>query len=345
MRWGRYSPEMAVRWDELVHASGDAWYAHLRGLIDAVTHAFAEPEHSVIVEDNSRLLAILPLHLRAWDGGLWSPGRGAAGIALAPRIAAERRESVLALLEEGARAVAAEVGAVKVRIAHAMQCETVRIGLPPPVLPAMSAVESRVSRVVDLTQGWQWLLDQMPHQTRRRMRKAAREGAEVRLLSPSEAMDIYYPLHVATYARSGEQPMPKEWYDAVWNHAEKCGLHRIYAAALGGRVEAVLNVVEFKGSAWFMSSAMSATARDKAMNYLLHGEAIRHAADGGLHSYDLGDRVVGVNEKLDALADFKTRFGGVDQQYQVYEMSTRPMLRRLLSALAKRLTSPGLDNG
>ncbi|MCC6464156.1 MAG: GNAT family N-acetyltransferase [Planctomycetes bacterium] len=333
-----YQPHMAAEWDRLCDASDHAWLMHRRAFHDAVNLAWNEPERRLVLVDSGRIVGILPLQYRAWDGSLRSSGRAHTGPALAPGLQGESANRGISLLVQAAIRAALALRARKLVIGEAVLARTLadtRLAMG-----NKASCREQATRVVSLRGGWAEVEAGFSTLARRRIRKAAKEGVRVERLAPTALPDLYYPLHLETYARTGETPHPQRLFQHIWKEMAGPGLCRVFGAWRGQRLVAALNVAAYKQRGWYWTGASTAEGQDYGANYALQCHAMRELAEEGFEEYEVGELFPpGAAEKLRGLTAFKSRFGGEDRSFRIWE---RPVgtLRRVVRALLRSLSAP-----
>lgn len=172
------------------------------------------------------------------------------------------------------------------------------------------------------------LLSAMSQSWRRHIRRAAREGGEVREAVHRDREQIHL-LHVETAQRQGFPAQSRETLDAVWEQfgAERSGRFRVDLGCHGDDVLTAYTVVHVGTVAHMVYASNS--LRDPRLNLssAVMWEQVRRAIGDGAHVYDLG----GVTDVLDdehpqaGLLRFKIGLGGeVVEAFGAWDLAIRP---------------------
>jgi hypothetical protein len=202
-------------------------------------------------------------------------------------------------------------------------------GMPPGVRR-----ERRMSQVLFLEGDFDQIWRTRFHKgTRYRVRLAERRGVVVRRDDSGALVPAFHDLYVQSvdrWARREGVPLPLARWRAARREpprklrtvatAEGTGC-RLYGAFLDDRPIAAIVVLFGRGTAVYWRGAMAAeTAGPVYANYLLQRTAIADAVAAGCGSYQMGDSAPG-----SPLAEFKCRFGAVEQHYASYRMERVPI--------------------
>ncbi|MDO8598640.1 MAG: GNAT family N-acetyltransferase, partial [bacterium] len=284
-------------WDGVVTASDDAWLFHQYDWVTEVNErVWGYHSESFLLRDGGRIIGICPLFLREQQLGpgvrwrfLSTGGFGIAGPAFIPALnAAQRQEYIAATFAEIDR-FARELGVDRL---------DVRI---PPLAPASLAAQPEYVMALSAfgfrdcsTQTYLVHLDgrsvedlwrQLAQRCRWSIRKAERNGVTVREMDPIQSVDQYYDLHRTTYRRTGAQPHPRAYFEAI----SRFGWTKRFAAVHYDRVIAAMNVTTYKRGALYLTSASDATALALGANNLLQWHAIQWAKTNGFAWYEVGE--------------------------------------------------------
>lgn len=123
---------------------------------------------------------------------------------------------------------------------------------------------------------------------RRNVRKACRNGVEVRNLSTLEAMDAYYALHCVTRKRQGAPPQPRRFFQAIHEHMIGSGQGFVLLARFQERWIAGAVYLHFEHNAVYKFGASDRSFQHLRANSLLMYEGIRHLRGLGIRRLSLG---------------------------------------------------------
>ena len=189
--------------------------------------------------------------------------------ALAADAAAER-----ALAEAlPAAAAAARVGTVQVRAP----------------LPGLLSAPVAVQHVLDLAPRPDAIERGFSSAARRGVRKARREGVEIRVgAAEDDLARVYYALHLQTRRRLGVPVQPRRFFRLLWQRVLAPGHGRLLLACAEGAPIAGAVFLEAGPTVIYKYGASDAAAWGRRPNNLLFGEVIRWACEAGLRELDFG---------------------------------------------------------
>jgi hypothetical protein len=177
-------------------------------------------------------------------------------------------------------------------------------------------------------------------QTRTKVRRAERAGVVVERDDTGRLAATFhrlYTLSAARWAQRGDGlPLIARWHAARREPARKVATVaaapdagcRLYLAYHDGRPVSGIVVIFAAGAAAYWRGAMDAAlAGPVCANYLLHRAAIQDAADAGCSTYLMGESAPG-----SSLAQFKSRFGAVEQHCATYRIERLPIARTVGTA-------------
>lgn len=172
----------------------------------------------------------------------------------------------------------------------------------------------------------QALLAQMKPETRRKIRRAQRQGVEVQRWVPDDqALATYYGLHQDTAHRNGFDVESRSYYE---DFLRAFGDHAVLLfAVVDGAVATGMIGVRFGAEAAYWKGASSTSQRVRGATDYLQFEAMRWARDHGCARYDLwgidwgtqaekrvpvteGDVQGSSDDAWLGVASFKSGFGG-----------------------------------
>jgi len=152
---------------------------------------------------------------------------------------------------------------------------------------------------IDLAQSEETLWSNLKSECRSRIRKAEKEGVEVRRETDEAFVDDFWKMSLETFAKSNIQPThTREFCVALWRRLgmandqsrmdarhSPAGLH-VLSAFIGGRRAATLMLPHDAHTMYYWGGASYQEFREIPVNNLLHWQAIKDARAMGLRRYD-----------------------------------------------------------
>ncbi len=148
-------------------------------------------------------------------------------------------------------------------------------------------IQYRNTALLDLTLGEEALLENMKPKWRYNVRLAERRGVRI-VHGGLDDLRTFYALYAETGQRDGFLVRPFGYYEATWRTfmqpdcAPAPSAHLLLAEVEGEPVAGIILFV-FGPGAWYMYGASGDRRRQLMPNHLLQWEAIRLAAESGLH--------------------------------------------------------------
>ncbi len=174
--------------------------------------------------------------------------------------------------------------------------------------PALAApVERFLQHRVDLTPGLEEVERAYTSQVRRNVRKARREGVEVRRHVDAAALDEFYALHLRTRRRLGVPTQPRAFVRGL-GELLTGGHGFVSIARLAGRPVAAALFLHAGGTLTYKYGASDPEFQQARPNNLLFADAIAWACERRLRELDLGRTDLG----HDGLAAFKRSWGAAE---------------------------------
>jgi CelD/BcsL family acetyltransferase involved in cellulose biosynthesis len=178
-------------------------------------------------------------------------------------------------LAEALPAAAAEAGVA-----------TVQVRAP---LPGLASAQVAVQHVLDLAPGPDALASGFSSAARRGVRKARREGVEIRVATTEDDLaGAYYLLHLETRRRLGVPVQPRRFFRLLWRQVLAPGHGRLLLAWADGAPIAGAVFLEAGRTVIYKYGASDAAAWGRRPNNLLFAEAIASAAERGFAAFDFG---------------------------------------------------------
>jgi CelD/BcsL family acetyltransferase involved in cellulose biosynthesis len=313
-------------WDALTDVSDEAWLWHRYDFQDALATWAGSADHSFAVVDNAiggRVIALVPLRIvtRRITGLLSIYMMDSLGaVACHNDLQPGQRRTALTTVREALTTRARDGRCLEARLSCTPMAPAHRGERCPRVNPLLHmGCENTLSQtwVVDLRAGREGVWAAMEGRARTAVRKAERAGVRIRPTAADD-LDIYYRLHVETYRRTGVEPHPRAYFQAIWDTLLPAGLVRIWIAEIDGEPVAAENFGVYKGAALYWTGASSARGLEAEAGSLLQWTAMQWMADAGLAWYETGEGFPqAMAGKSRGLNDFKKSFGG--QLYPYYK--------------------------
>ncbi|MEA2149156.1 MAG: hypothetical protein QOD69_986 [Solirubrobacteraceae bacterium] len=191
---------------------------------------------------------------------------------------------------------------------------------------------------IDLTPGLEEVQRATTSQVRRNVRKARREGVEIRRRVDAGALEEFYALQLLTRRRQGVPTQPKAYVLGLGALLD-AGHGFVSIARLAGRPVAAAVFLHAGGTLTYKYGASDRRFQHARPNNLLFADAIAWACEQGLRELDLGRTDLG-NEGLRA---FKRSWGAAEQPLaHTYAGGPAPSLG---PSLPSRLLAPVIRRG
>lgn len=234
-----------------------------------------------------------------------------------PVVLAERLDLIGQLLDQLIQ-YAKEQHADFVRVAPIMHDEP-RFGTPFASRNFRRApihVHPELSWILDLTPSEDQLLANMRKTTRYSIRKAEKDGVNVRLTTDPTDLKIFYDLYQATVSRQKFQPFSWEYLQREFELFSKYGMIKLGIAEEHNQPVSGAMIVTTPYEAFYHQGA-SITGAKSVASYLLQWRLIQQAKQTGCAQYNFwgispGDKP---NHPWAGLSLFKKGFGGAAHQY------------------------------
>ena len=305
-------------WERITAASDDAWVGHTWEWNELIEEGAWETRRmSLTIRRGEDPVGIVPLHMTERRAGplrrriLHSNWWGTGGIALlndlGPQERLEARRMAMDAVHATARAISADKLlwrqsplTVRALAGHADPDGLTAYGVHE--TPARAIVLRLAGRTTDDIWGG------MAGRARTAIRKAERLRVTVERLSQDDAVERYYPMHLATYRRTGAPPLPQRYFDVILRSPWSV----VFAARHEGAIVALVNVMVHSGRALYWTNASLEAASALSANSLLQWHAIQWMVGEGIAAYEMGEmpHEHETGTKLAALALYKVSFGG-----------------------------------
>jgi CelD/BcsL family acetyltransferase involved in cellulose biosynthesis len=125
-------------------------------------------------------------------------------------------------------------------------------------------------------------------QAARNVRRAAREGVEVRAAATVADMRAYYALHLRTRRRQGVPAQPWRFFELLWERILAPGLGSVLLASAGGDPIAGAVFLAWNGTTIYKFGASDPAGWEKRPNHAIFDAAIAAATARGDRRFDFG---------------------------------------------------------
>ena len=328
-------------WDDLLAAtpSGDFLQSWAWG---AVTAFDGEPTRRFVLVEKDAVVAVVAVQRRLVHGHLvWYAPHGPVLDYGHPR-AGER----LAAVVDGLRAAGRRAGAVSVRLEPRIERGNPATALFAGVglRPVAHTAQVGQTQLLDVGVDEATVFAATDAATRRKIRRAARDGVRVEVVTDpgaTDAVERLSTLVAATEARSGVAGRGTDRIGIAWRAFASRGSAAIVEAWVGDAVMAsgMLVVVGDRSFYLFSGSLREAPGQPKAFpSYAMQWEMIRVAQRLGARTHDLWGiepAGAGPEHRWHGIGTFKRSFGGRSAVWAgSWDLVLRPQVYALRSAVA-----------
>lgn len=310
-----YQRRFDAAWDELVLSSPDGWVFGLRAwqrLILAVEQ-WSLTEQSLVLMDGKRLVGVMPLQFDTTNERLASSGFGGCGPMLLGTLEGVSRDVALKRLIEGARTLAATLGASAFEFSLCPATKTslnARWGVNPFVSLGGEDLSTH-SRLVPLDISVDALWARLSKGARQEIRRARQRGYRVHRSDWSGMTDEYYRVHCETYHRTGATPHPRSYFDGIARELAPAGQSVLWVATTeDGNPVAFHNDARLNKACMYHTGCCETAHLEGGVNYLLLWASLQGALEDGFEWYDVGEVFPAGTGKARGLTVFKSKFGG-----------------------------------
>jgi CelD/BcsL family acetyltransferase involved in cellulose biosynthesis len=179
-----------------------------------------------------------------------------------------------------------------------------RTGFPPGA--GVSLDESQVLHLLKLSPETEDVFDKFHRsQVQRNIRRAEREGIEVRRETGREGLDAFYALHLDTRRRLGVPVQPKRYFDLLQQRLLGTGLGFVLLAYSEGRPVAGAVFLTYKKTLTYKYGASRSDSWPLRPNHALFWTAIQWGCEQGFEVFDWGKTAA----DNDGLRRFKGHWG------------------------------------
>ena len=140
---------------------------------------------------------------------------------------------------------------------------------------------------VDRYGGPEGLLAALPKNTRYSINLAKRKGVVIVPRTDWDALQIFHRLLSELGRQKGFPVRGIRFHEAIWRHCIQAGFGEYLFAEYGGQVLAVIQVLRFGPTAWYMYGASTREHQDLMASYLLQWVGITRSWAAGCRCYDM----------------------------------------------------------
>jgi len=266
-----FSPPDASRWDQFVHNEPSASFFHLSGWMRAIERTFDYSSCAILAERDGHITGVLPLYsIKNWVLGrclISTPLAVSGGIAAADQ---ESYDALLAQAKDMARQQQVEY----------LELRNTKGRLEPGFHPNTRYVNFSC----DLVRDPETNLKRLPRDTRYMIRKAQKQGLEVR--HGVDLLDDFYELFALSMRRLGTPVFP----NALLNNliAEFPGQTDLLMVYSGNKAVSGVLTFLFRDMVLPYYSGASPEAPRLAANNLMYWELMQWAGERGYRTFDFG---------------------------------------------------------
>ena len=299
-------------WDEIVYKSDDGWAFSLAGWLNMVTPIWNMENLSFAIQENGKLVTLMPLHLIAAEKRLSSSGWGYGGPVIAAGVSAVDRLRLWRACFLNVENIASQAGSDCITLMISPLTETSinnRWGVNP-LLEVGFSDTSTQTRIVNLLQTEKELWFGLAKDARQKIKQTRAEGYSVQRTPWKEMVDVYYRVHSENYQRTGVTPLPKAYFDGIANQPDTHAVLWVGSSPNGEPI-AFHNDARFGSKAFYHTGCSESDHLKSGINYLLFWEAVLGAKADGCAWYETGETFpLAKDSKEKGLTDFKKKFGG-----------------------------------
>lgn len=178
---------------------------------------------------------------------------------------------------------------------------------------------SHYTHDLDISKSEQEVFKGLKDSTRRNIKKAVKEGVEIRLSSSLESVKEFYRLNCMTRKRHGLPPQPFRFFKKIHEHIIEKGMGFLSMAVYNKKTIAGAIYFHFGKNAIYKYGASDMTSANLRPNNLVMWEAIRHCITKGFSNFSFGITEMS-NE---GLLRFKRGWGVNEQMINYYKYNLK----------------------
>ncbi len=309
-----------------------------------------EPQRRFVARQDGEVVAIAAAQVRRLPLGrsFWYVPHGPV-LDYAHAGASQRLRGILIALRDAARRDGAVAVTIEPRVAAGSRSAASFEGLP--LRRQRRSLQVGQTQILDLSGGEEAVFAALDSQTRRKIRRAERDGVQVRVSADADdatSIDELHALVLETQRRAGfPQPLLQR-YRIAWRALAGAGRGRIVTAVHGGRPMAAGMLVVEGGQSFYLfaGSVREAPGEPKKFpSYAMQWRMIQEALKMGSLRHDLwgiAPEGAGPAHPWHGIGVFKKSFGGESVSWAgSWDLVTDPTLYRLRSAARMLRSLPG----
>ena len=172
---------------------------------------------------------------------------------------------------------------------------------------------------IDLSASKETIWNSLKDTNRRNIKKAVKEGVQIKFETSLEALNEFYRLQVITRKRHGLPPQPFKFFKAIYENIIAKNLGVIASAYYANKIIASAIYFNFNKEAIFKFGASDEKYHHLRPNNLVMWEAIVWHKDKGCHNLNLGR----TEQKNEGLLNYKRLWGSKERllKYYRYELA------------------------
>lgn len=189
--------------------------------------------------------------------------------------------------------------------------------------------------VTQLERSPEQLMKALHPDVRRRIRKARAIGLTHEIRHDSEAIALFYELHLRTRRKQGVPIQPRSYFTAFQRYIIERGLGFVMLVRRGDEVLSAAVFCTFGKTALYKYGASHPEKLELGSNYLLFWEAMTYAMQSGLRLFDFGKTTM----SNDGLRFFKNKWNSIETELPYLFAPEAPSMR-LHDGISERIVKP-----
>ncbi len=180
--------------------------------------------------------------------------------------------------------------------------------------------------ILDISQGESRVFSNLRDSTRRNIKKAAKEGVEVKIQDDFKSISEFYRLNCITRKYHGLPPQPYYFFEKVYDHIIKNKLGFMVLAYYKGKTISGAMYFHLGGKAVYKYGASDREYLQSRANNLVMWEAIKWYSMNGFKEFSFGR----TEPEADGQRQFKTGWGAKEVviKYYVYNLNKEAFISR-----------------
>ena len=308
------TPDLAKEWDRIVYNSDDAWIFHLYGWLPLTEANWNLESKSFLAEYEGKIVGIFPLQLNRRSKSLKSTYMGLGGPALMNGLHDGVRNKIIKAMHEHVYLIASQNQSPYIEIflnplSKASLNNRWQIN---PLIHYLYEDVSTHTWIIDLKLTEEEIVNNYSEVTRKKIRRANKEGYIIEPVTALSDVDHLYEVHCENRKKTGAEIHPKNFFYGFYKEYCEKGLALMLQAK-----DPQGDLVAFRATGLFKECAMSWMGScktrhlDSGVNYLLHHHSLIWAKQHSLRWFESGEAFPNAQEgKMHGLTAFKEKFGG-----------------------------------